>query len=289
MIKEDTMTYFDEPVTDIIRRRCSWRSYSRRPVDQETMAKIKSFVADLPAPPFNSKVRFGMIVVPDKREGVKGTYGVIRGADTFIAGAVNENPRAMEDFGYQFEKTILFATSLGLGTCWLGGTFNRTKFSDGIGLAAGELIPAVTPVGYTAEKRTIIDKGFRLFAGSKNRLPFRELFFMKSFDSPLTESSAGRLAVPLEMVRLGPSASNKQPWRFVVDGDIAHLFLQRTKGYGGALPVDIQKIDIGIAMVHFELSAKEAGIDGRWIQADPGIKLPELAEYSSSWIPYRAS
>ena len=38
----------------------------------------------------------------------------------------------------------------------------------------------------------------------------------------------------LEMVRRGPSASNKQPWRVVRAGERWHLYLQRTRGYGRA-------------------------------------------------------
>ncbi len=275
---------FNEPVNEIIRRRCSWRSYTGEPVDKDTIGKIEGFIAGLSLPPSGSKTRFRIISSPDKKEGVKGTYGVIRGASTFIAGAVNDNPRAMEDFGYQLEKIILFATSLNLGTCWLGGSFKRTVYAEKIGLEEGEIIPAVTPIGYTADRRTIIDNAFRFMAGSKKRKGFSELFFMRSFNTPMTDADAGKYAVPLEMVRLGPSASNKQPWRMIIDGDSVHLILQRTENYAKVLPIDIQKIDMGIAMCHFELSAKESGIGGRWVEANPGIMLPELSEYSATWV-----
>jgi len=39
------------------------------------------------------------------------------------------------------------------------------------------------------------------------RLPFEELFFRGTFDTPLTMDRAGKLAIPLEMVRLAPSAA----------------------------------------------------------------------------------
>ncbi len=263
---------FSEPVNEIIKRRCSWRSYTGEPVDNDILKKLDVFIEGLSSPPSGSRTRFKIFTSQDKKEGVKGTYGVVRGAATFIAGAVNDNPRALEDYGYQLEKIILFATSLGLGTCWLGGSFKRTVFSDKVGLEATEIIPAVTPVGYAAGRRTIIDHAFRFMAGSKKRKTFSELFFMKSFDASLTESAAGKYAIPLEMVRLGPSASNKQPWRMVIDGNAVHLILQRTENYAKVLPIDIQKIDMGIAMSHFELSAKETGLAGRWVEANPNIK-----------------
>ena len=55
------------------------------------------------------------------------------------------------------------------------------------------------------------------------RLPFEELFFDGTFDNPLSKERAGNLAQPLEMVRLSPSAVNKQPWRVIVADNAAHL------------------------------------------------------------------
>ncbi|MGB4438289.1 MAG: nitroreductase family protein [Sedimentibacter sp.] len=57
----------------------------------------------------------------------------------------------------------------------------------------------------------------------------------------------GTYGVPIEMVRLGPSASNKQPWRIIKDKNSYHFYLCRTKGYG-SVNFDVQKNDLGIAM-----------------------------------------
>jgi len=60
------------------------------------------------------------------------------------------------------------------------------------------------------------------------------------------------------MVRIAPSASNKQPWRIVKIEGAWHFFLERTKGYGDGIIfkllklADIQRLDMGIAMCHFE-------------------------------------
>ena len=103
-------------------------------------------------------------------------------------------------------KLILYATSLELGTCWLGGTFKRSQFAELVALKKDEFIPAVTPIGYSADKRTFIDSAMRRIAGSDNRKPWNELFFDGSFDKPLKQEEAGQYADALEMVRLAPSA-----------------------------------------------------------------------------------
>ena len=96
---------------------------------------------------------------------------------------------------------------------------------------------------------------------------------------------------------MAPSATNRQPWRIVRAGraDDAgydwHFHLQRTKGYGKGSPLfaalriaDLQRIDLGIAMCHFDLVAREAGLDGRWVVDDPGLALPGRGvEYAATW------
>ena len=82
-------------------------------------------------------------------------------------------------------------------------------------------------------------------------------------------------------VRLGPSASNKQPWRIIKDENVYHFFLCRTKGYGVS-SYDMQKNDIGIAKCHFELSANELGLKGSWVEIKD-ISTQNDWEYCCSW------
>ena len=46
----------------------------------------------------------------------------------------------------------------------------------------------------------------------------------------------------------------------------------------------MQRIDMGIAMCHFEQAARALGLQGRWLFAEPAITRPgELAEYTATW------
>ena len=48
---------------------------------------------------------------------------------------------------------------------------------------------------------------------------------------------------------------------------------------------DLQRIDMGIALSHFELMAVELGLAGHWESNDPGITIPdEWTEYTISWV-----
>ena len=47
---------------------------------------------------------------------------------------------------------------------------------------------------------------------------------------------------------------------------------------------DLQRVDMGIAMCHFELAARERGLAGHWVVDDPRIEQPdENTEYTASW------
>jgi len=243
--------------------------------------------------PMGTPLRFNLVAATEQdRDSLKGlgTYGFIRGASGFIVGAVDPAEKDLEDYGYLMEYLILVATDLGLGTCWLGGSFTRSSFTQKISATGKEQVPAVTSTGYIDNPEEARNGLIRQQVGANHRLAWKKLFFHNEFGVPLTRQEAGVYTTPLEMVRLGPSASNKQPWRIVKDGNLWHFYLQRTKSYPPSLAskllkiADLQRVDIGIAMCHFELTAKELGLRGNWTIQEPVIEKPdELTEYTLSW------
>ena len=282
------MIHFDRPVRELIVKRRSWRSYRDEDLSEEVRDRLHEAISGLEPPPFSSNIRFSLIESSmQEKKRVKGTYGVIKGACNFLAGALMPGNMAFEDFGYSMEKLILFITSLDLGTCWIGGTLNRSYFGEMMGLRPGEIIPAITPVGLITDKRSLLDSIFFLSAGSKNRKPMHELFFENDFKTPAPPGIAGHYADAMEMVRLAPSAVNKQPWRIVKKDGIFHFYLYRALGYNAFFSdVDMQRIDMGIAMFHFHSCACESGLKGRWAVIDPGLSsLPKRTHYCVSWIP----
>lgn len=147
-------------------------------------------------------------------------------------------------------------------------------------------------VGYAAVRSFERDR-IRRMAGSNFRRPPEELFFDAAFGAPLPPGDAGAYAGILEAVRWAPSASNRQPWRVVRTSAGWHFFLERTQGYGKGTLIfallkiaDLQRIDLGIAMCHFELAAREAGLPGTWVADDPGPAAPGAGvEYTATWRP----
>ena len=285
-------TEFNKSVIDLIKIRKSIRSYESVGLKQEDKKKIIDFIKKDHNTVFGCKLRFEFIDASDLDPGdLKnlGTYGMITGAKYFIAGTDkcdSKKDHCLVDFGYVFEKIILFITDLGLGTCWLGGTFNKKGFSEKIILKQDEVIPAVSPFGIISKKKNIKSSIIRKLAGSKNRKQWDKLFFNNSFLNPLDESDSGSYQVPLEMVRLAPSASNKQPWRIIMENkNILHFFIKRSRipGY-----LNMQYIDIGISLCHFELATLELDLKGKWevkegIQQNKKYDIDSNTDYIISW------
>jgi len=286
---------FDKPLTDIICQRKSIRSYSDTPIEEDKKDALRKFLSANTTGPFGTKARFTFITATtEDSEALRGmiTYGMIKNPMGFIIGAVENASHNLEDFGYLMEKNILMATGLGLGTCWLGGTFSSNRFSRKIALQDNEILPAVTPVGYAVPKISAIDSVIRSASGADKRKPWSALFFQN--DKPLLADEAGEYAAPLEMLRLAPSANNLQPWRVIKEpnADIYHFYIKRTPAlkqfqqFSGKS--DLQLVDIGIAMSHFALTAGEKGLSGIWTVKDPHMGgITDKLDYRVTWAGNR--
>lgn len=281
-------------IRSAILQRFSCRTYLDEPLELPIVEALQALTKTVPAGPFGGTGRFVLLAASpgDGRElSSLGTYGFIQGANAYIGGIIADGEHCLEDFGWQMEWLVLRITAMGLGTCWLGGSFTRSTFAQKMNARIGEVLPAILSVGLMADEKAARAGLLRKRISADERLPISQLCFEGGFDTPLLPADEIEHEV-LRMVRLGPSASNKQPWRIVRVGNLYHLYLQRTKGYSEGIlqrflgAEDLQRVDMGIAMCHFELTARQLGWEGSWQRQDPGLQLPnEYIRYTASWNP----
>jgi len=279
------------PASELIRSRYSCRTYQPRPLEPDLQRVLSDFLSSNCVGPLGTRGRFQLVAATEgDNSSLKGlgTYGFIKDGPGFVVGAPEPGPKALEDFGYLLERAILLAADLDLGTCWLGGTFSKSSFAKRISRRADELMPAVAAIGHPLEGSRERDR-VRRGAGSDFRLPAETLFFDGGFKKALSQEAAGPYGEVLEAVRWAPSASNKQPWRLVRTRGCWHFYLERTKGYGkGSLVyrllglADLQRVDMGIAMCHFEWVAQEKGLAGSWVVEEPTVAAG-AREYTVTW------
>lgn len=261
----------------LVRARRSVRTFDERPVSQQDLDKLCAFMAKIENP-YNLPIEFKLLDAKKQ----KLSCPVVVGTDLYVGAKLKKAPHLNEAFGYSFELLVLYAQALGIGTVWVGGTMDRGAFENAMELTEDEVMPCVSPLGYPAQKMSLRETLMRKGVMADKRMSFEEVFFDGSFDTPLTQNRAGKLALPLELVRLAPSAVNKQPWRVVLANNAAHFFLKRSKGFTGGT-LDMQLIDVGIAMSHFDLAVKEAGLSPRFVQNAPAITAKNGEVYVASF------
>lgn len=268
-----------EHITELIQNRRSVRTFDGRELDADILEKLNLFMADLKNPyGINIECR----LLDGKQQ--KLTCPVISGTDLYIGGKVRRVPHMEEAFGYSFEMLMLYAQSLGIGTVWVGGTMDRKAFERAMLLETDEIMPCMSPLGYTAEKMSAKESLMRKGIKADSRKPFETIFFDGGFHVPLTMEKAGKLANPLKMVQLSPSAVNKQPWRIVITPNAVHFYLKHNKGFISKAAGDMQKIDMGIALCHFALAAEESNLNIRFCISEPKITAEKDAEYIASYL-----
>ncbi|MFX1377713.1 MAG: nitroreductase family protein [Promethearchaeota archaeon] len=283
--------YFSKPIIDIIRERTSHRTYSGKPLENDLREKfiklLENHPLKSPFSEYSGRIRFSLVSVPDFEPNEKkklGTYGFIKGAQDFIVGAVERSQYDREHYGYLMETIVLAATDLGLGTCWLGGFFNRSLFSAKIHCTSNEIVPAITPVGYY-NQRSVREKLVRSFAKADNRLPWDQLFFEGDLKNPIIKEHIGEYSKLLEMIQIGPSAGNKQPWRIIkaFKKRIFHFYSINPRDRRFIQYSKFRSLDIGIAVCHFDLTTKELDIKGNWVFENPQIPGTEDLLYKITW------
>lgn len=273
------------PIMDVIRKRISVRTYQSKEIPTDLKEQLLTYGARINGP-FQPKVRLEFIdnaSIAEKAGGKIGTYGLIKGAQHYIAAIVEKGDKNFEQLGYIFEKFILYATSLDLGTCWMGGTFRRRDFAKILPLRMNEEMAAVSPIGFPESKRSIAESFMRFSVGSSKRKPWEELFFNQSFLQPLGRNLPFEYITALEGVRLAPSSLNTQPWRIVKCKDAYHFYLMPSRTYGKNSDFKLNRIDMGIAMCHFELVLLEQGIRGYWTTENVDIEGSKEMNYTISW------
>ncbi len=231
-------------------KRRSTRVYNGLPPGPEEMSALEAACRE-----FRPSACVRAVLVPETKynifTGFLG-YGVITGAVSYIAlVGLMKDPRVFEMTGYLGEGIILEATALGLATCWVGGFYNPRVVAAEVRLATGEKVLAVSPVGYAPDREHLQDRVMRGLARGDRRKPLWEITTGLPEQEWPHWVKAGLLAA-----RLAPSATNRQPWRFHVTGEVVTLWAAGIDPY----PRVPKRLDCGIAMLHFELGAAAAGV-----------------------------
>jgi hypothetical protein len=245
-------------------QRKSRRSFmADRPLAEDHLGRLENLSRDF-RPFADARVEIVRHSPEGVLTGLVGGYGRITGAPAYaVMIGTPDSPSAGEHVGYLGEALILEATALGLGTCWVSGMFRLGEVRKQVGLAAGERVFAVTPLGYGQREFSAKEKIYIIGAGSRRRKSMENL--RRGLPPQPWQEQA------LQAARLAPSARNRQPWRFEIAPEAITVRMDSPPD-GVRYP---KRLDCGIAMLHLELGARAEGASGRWVF----LNTPDVARY----------
>lgn len=228
-------------------KRISCRAFQDRQIETDILNKLKDCIKALNAA---SGLRFQLFASdsPSIRmnaamfSGPIYTYAALVGIDT---------PEDAEKVGYYGQQLVLYATQLGLGTCWVAGTYDHDSIAPV--LSEGEKVWDVIPMGYAAEKMPMKQKMIRSSIRARSRK--RESFLVGDSDAP------DWVWAGIEAIMKGPSAVNQQPVNILRQDGKAYAKLIKS-GHG------LEYNDLGIAKKQFEVGSAHAGIKGHFLPGD---------------------
>ncbi len=265
----------------VIKQRHSVRTFEKKEIpldDEKVIQKIVQESMNEPTP-FGTPVKLYFLRNKDAHspESKKvGMYGYVKHVPAYLTGSTLNTKEGLLDFGFVFEKAILELVKRGFGTVWLSGDFDNEDLENFA--REGHVVPVMAPVGYPGYKQSLKERFLRMKQEASDRKKHEELFGLQDFDTPLEKSHP--YYDVLELVRLAPSALNKQPWRILVDGDHFHLYLKRTEKFPAQV-ADSEMINMGIAMRHIMIGLAAMNHTGT-IQVDDAAMRPEGLEYVAS-------
>ena len=259
---------------EIIKSRRSVRTFDGNPLRQDEKNRLEEYISGI-SNPFGIPVDF--VLLDAEEHGLSSP--VIAGEKLYVAGKVKKVPYSDVAFGYSFEQLVLYAWSLGIGTTWIGGTMKREFFEKAARKKDGEIMPCVSPLGYPAKKKSVRETLMRKGVGADDRMAAEQLFFEGAWGRPVSDKEKESMGELVEMVRWAPSAVNKQPWRVITADGQYHFYEKKDKGYVNVSTGDLQKIDVGIALCHFVMGMEEINVKPEIIVSNPGIDIPDAAEY----------
>lgn len=213
-------------LNEAIAARHSVRRYIDKAIDPEAVSELQKIIDECNK---ESGIKFQLqLNEPEAFGSGMANYGKFEGCSNYITVVGKKSDE--EKCGYFGEKIVLRAQQLGLNTCWVALTFNKSK------------------VVYEAEKGEklliVISLGYGQTPGHERPTKsIDELSKVKNGEAPEWFIKA------MEAVQLAPTAINQQKFVFTLDGD--EVEAKTLLGF-------YARIDLGIAKCHFEIGAGDA-------------------------------
>ena len=214
---------------EAIEARHSVRSYTDQSLGGAAVETLRAAI-DAVSEEANLNIQL-VLNEPRAFSGVKARLGKVKGAQNYLA-LIGPECRELDGIlGYYGEKLVLLAQSLGLNSCWVGGTYKVVNRAYNVDL--GQKLSAVVALGY----------GTTAGVPHKSKAP--------QDVCPGYDSAPDWFQRGVDAALLAPTALNQQKFSFALAGEQDGLPVVRAATKRGAFT----QMDLGIAQCHFEIGA----------------------------------
>jgi len=236
-------------VMEAIRARHSVRTFKHEEFTPEHATIVENIVqeANQIEVPFHTSGEVGI-----HAEGL-GRMGFINGDNGWLILKVpkglseEETRKATIDASYRLHHCVIEMFRRNIASVWIAGTFSESQAEAD---TPGFIVPGGTPYGIASESPHMVVKLLFSFSNTSQRIPIEQLFDTVPEDKREF----------CEALRSAPSAMNKQPWRFVFEGNEIHLFNTTNTSYSN--------MDMGISLATMDMSARALGMNPHFLVKD---------------------
>ncbi len=217
---------------EAIRARHSVRKYLHKPLSENTIVTLQKEIDEC-----NRLGNLHMQLVLNEPKAFDGfaSYGKFKGVENYLVVAGEKATDLDERVGYFGERFVLKAQCLGLNTCWVGLTYK--KVHSAFSLKSNEKVVCAIALGYGETQ------------GVKRK--------SKSVDvvSNADDNSPEWFKQGVEAALLAPTAINQQKFYFNLTDETSNDGKAIVEAKRLFSLVGYTKMDLGIAILHFEIAA----------------------------------
>ena len=248
----------------------SVREFKNRSIENKYFNEITSYIKNSKKllPEINVEVKiFDNKDCYEKLKHIAGYNGHMIEAPSYAVILSDVKKGYIENSGYIGERLILKARDLEIDSCWI--TFNDSDaIKEKLDISSDKEVTAIIALGYENNKNTKNKSG-------SERLDVEKIVYMDEWgtNTSVAELEERGLLDAFSYARMAPSTLNRQPWRFIIDGENIILAVKKddfTSDYE-------RSIDAGIAMLYFGLIIDTTLFDLKWNidNTDKDYKIPD--------------
>ena len=247
----------------------SVRDFKEKSIERKYLDETKAYIKESKKLIENIDIEildYANVQCYEKLKSVAGYHGYMIKAPNYMLILSDVKNGYIENGGYIGEKLVLKARDLGIDSCWV--TFeNSNIIKERLDINSTKEIVAIIALGYENNKVT-------KNKSSAQRMGVEKIVYVNEWNNNISinELEERGLFDAFSYARIAPSTLNRQPWRFILDGDKVVLVVKKDD-----FASDYEsKIDTGIAMLYFGVIIDTTMFDLKWSleRIDKDYKIP---------------